>query len=624
MARAADASGAGRPIKHEGDERRLFAGRARAGFFIVLAVFLALAGRYYYLQVLRHEAYATRSEANRVQVEPVTPNRGLIYDRRGRVLAENEPAYRLELIPEKAGDVESTLAELAALVELSEDDLERFRVARARYRDFESIPLRFNLQEAEVARFAVNRHRFRGVEVVPYLARSYPLGPMLTHVLGYVGRVDRDDLQAVDAADYRGTTHIGKTGIERQYETELHGTSGLQRVETNARGRVLRVLERRDPVPGSDLVLSLDIAVQQAAWDTLGERAGSVVAMDPRDGSVIAMVSKPAYDGNAFVHGISRADYQAILDAPNRPLFNRAVAGGYEPGSTLKPFIGLAGLELGVIGVRDTVYSNGEFFLEGQERPFHDWKEEGHGRVEIRRALEESVNTYFYRLALDLGIDRIHDYLDQFGFGRATGVDLPGESAGLLPSRDWKRGRYGEPWYPGETVIAGIGQGFNVVTPLQLANAMVTLVNGGRLMSPRLLYAIKTPGQGRAVRRLAPVAGQVPVRQPESWEAVLDGMRRVVNGSRGTARDVALNADYVIAGKTGTAQVYALAADEEYKESEVAEHLRHHALFTAFAPFGEPRIVVAVVVDHGGSGTRAAAPIARAVLDAWLLQELPQ
>jgi penicillin-binding protein 2 len=569
-----------RPIKDARDEQRLFAARARTGFIIIIIVFAGLALRYFYLQVLHHDDFSTRSESNRVHVQSVTPNRGLIYDRRGRILAENRPAYRLELIPEEVSDVEQTLEALSELISLSEEEKAGFRLVRRRYRDFESIPVHFNLDESEVARFAVNRHRFQGVEVVPYLARFYPYGDMLTHVLGYIGRLDVRDLARVDERNYRGTTHIGKIGAERFYETDLHGTSGLERVETNARGRVLQVLERQDPVPGSDLVLSLDVAVQQAAWDTLGERAGSVVAIDPVDGSIIAMVSKPAYDPNVFVHGIGTAAYQAILDAPDRPLFNRALAGGYEPGSTLKPFIGLAGLELGVIGVRERIFSSGEFYLEGQERPFHDWKDDGHGWVEIRRALEESVNTYFYKLAMDLGIDRIHSYLDQFGFGRPTGVDLPGEGSGLLPSRDWKRGRYNEPWYPGETVITGIGQGFNIVTPLQLANAMVTLVNGGRRMSPRLLYAIKQAGDGQAERRKAPLELQVPVNQPEAWTAVLDGMRRVVNGVRGTARDVALNANYVIAGKSGTAQVFGLTQDREYEESEVAEHLRHHALFT--------------------------------------------
>ncbi len=611
-----------RSIKNTRDEQLLFARRARDGFAIIFVLFVGLALRYFYLQVLRHDDYAMRSESNRVHVRAITPNRGLIYDRRGRILAENRIAYRLELIPEEIADVEKTLEALGALIAISEKELAQFKRNRQRYRDFESIPVRFNMDESEVARFAVNRHRFQGVEVVPYLARFYPYGSMLTHLLGYVGRIDERDLVSVDAQNYRGTSHIGKIGAERYYETQLHGTSGLERVETNARGRLLKVLERQDPVAGSDLVLAIDVAVQQAAWDSLGDRAGAMVAIDPSDGSVIAMVSKPAFDANAFVHGISASAYQAILDTPARPLFNRALAGGYEPGSTLKPFIGLAGLEMGVIGISELVFSNGEFFLQGQERPYHDWQDGGHGWVEIRRALEESVNTYFYTLALALGVDRIHEYLDQFGFGKPTGIDLPGEGSGLLPSREWKRARYGEPWYRGETVISGIGQGFNVVTPLQMANALATLVNGGIRKAPRLLYAIKQPGDAKAERRVSPVQLQVPVKDSEAWHAVLDGMRRVVYGVRGTARQIALDADYVIAGKSGTAQVVSLAQDQEYEESTVAGHLRHHALFIAFAPFENPRIAVAVVVEHGGSGVRNAAPIARVVLDAWLGQDL--
>jgi penicillin-binding protein 2 len=609
------------PIKVQADEQRMFNRRARQGFLVILACLLALAARYFYLQIVRHAEYSTRSDSNRVHIQPVPPNRGLIYDRRGRLLAENLPAYRLELVPEKVDDLEATLNGLAEIVTLSEEDRQRFHENRARYRDFQGIPLRFNLDEREVARFAVNRHRFQGVDVIPYLSRHYPYGELLTHVIGYVGRLDANDLKAVDEANYRGTTHIGKTGIERFYEDAMHGAAGIERVETNARGRVLKMLERQNPVAGNDLVLSIDVAVQQAAWDTLGDRAGAVAAIDPRDGSVIALVSKPGYDGNAFVHGISSRDYQAILDTPGRPLFNRAISGGYEPGSTLKPFIGLAGLELDVIRRDTTVYSSGEYYLEGQQRPFRDWKERGHGWVDIEGALEQSVNTYFYGLALALGIERIHDYLKQFGFGRPTGVDLPGESSGLLPSPDWKRGQYGEPWYPGETVISGIGQGFNVVTPLQLASGLAALVNGGTVRAPRLLFAEK-PSTGEAAKRQeSPVLGQIPVADARDWEAILEGMRRVVHGSRGTARSVALDSPYAIAGKTGTAQVYGLAEGEEYEESEVAEHLRHHALFIAFAPFEDPRIAVAVVVDHGGAGSTRAAPVARAVLDAWLQQE---
>jgi len=370
--------------------------------------------------------------------------------------------------------------------------------------------------------------------------------------------------------------------------------------------------------------LSIDVAVQQAAWDALGDRPGSVVAIDPADGSVIALVSKPAYDPNEFVHGISQRAYNDILNAPFRPLFNRALRGGYEPGSTLKPPVGLAGLELGVVTAQTRVFSNGEFYIEGYSRPYRDWKDNGHGWVTMASALEQSVNTYFYQLAMDLGIDRMHDYLEQFGFGLPTGIDLPGEGRGLLPSREWKRAAHEEPWYPGETVIAGIGQGFNVVTPLQLANAVATLINGGVRYEPRVLYASKQADDVRATRVTAPVASQVPVKDKQDWQLVLNGMDRVINGRLGTAKRIAVDAPYRMAGKSGTAQVFQLAEGEEYKAAEVAQHLRDHALFVAFAPVAAPRIAVAVVLEHGGGGSTSAAPVARATLEAWLDQETGQ
>jgi penicillin-binding protein 2 len=615
-----------RAIKDEREEQRLFVNRAWVGFIIITVLILALFGRYIWLQIFAFDSFATRSESNRVSVRPVVPNRGMIYDRRGRVIAENRPAYRLEIIPEKVpGKVqglEELLDELSTLMPLSEDERNFFHKSRRNYRVFDSVPLKFNLSEREVARFAVNRHRFQGVDVVPYLSRYYPYGELLTHILGYTSRLDSNDIANVDEGNYRGTRTIGKIGIEQFQEKELHGTSGLERVETNVSGRVLRVLERQDAIPGTDLVLSIDVAVQRAAWDALGERPGSVVAIDPVDGSVIALVSKPAYDPNAFVHGISQRAYDEILSAPGRPLFNRAIRGGYEPGSTLKPFVALAGLELDLVTPETRVFSNGKFYIEGYSRPYRDWKDTGHGWVDLGSALEQSVNTYFYQLAMNMGIDRMHDYLTQFGFGQATGIDVPGEGKGLLPSREWKRATHEEPWYPGETVIAGIGQGFNVVTPLQLANAVAALVNGGTRYSPRLLYAIKPAGLERAKRIKAPVEMQVPVKDPTDWQAVLDGMDRVVNGPRGTARGVAVDAHFRTAGKTGTAQVYQLAANKEYKSSEVAQHLRDHALFIAFAPVQAPRIAIAVIVEHGGGGSTAAAPVARATLDAWLDQEL--
>jgi penicillin-binding protein 2 len=611
------------PIKDQVLEGRQFGERAMIAFLIILTAVVMLSLRYVYLQVVSYQEFSTRSISNQVRIVPVAPNRGLIYDRRGRPVAENQPAYRLELVPEKVDDLEQTVESLGQIIELPEDALERFERNRKRHREFDSVPLKFNLTETEVARFAVDRHRYNGVEVVPYLSRHYPYGELLTHVLGYVGRLDVDDLNRVDQGNYRGTTHIGKSGIERFYEAELHGSSGLEKIETNAQGRTLTVLERESPVHGDDLILSLDVQVQQAAWEALGDRPGSVVAIDPNDGSVLAMVSKPAFDPNPFVHGISTEDYAAILNAPGRPLFNRALLGGYEPGSTIKPFIGLAGLELNVVSPDKQVFSSGGFYLPGLSRPFRDWKKGGHAWVNILGALEQSVNSYFYQLALDLGIDRIHDYLAQFGFGERTGLDLLGENSGVLPSRSWKRGQLGEPWYPGETVIAGIGQGFNVVTPLQLANAVATLSSGGTRHMPRLLYASKHSGNEQAMKVHAPVVQQVPVIDPANWDIILEGMRLVVHGEQGTARAIRPDTGVEIAGKSGTAQVAAQAEDEDMDES-TASHLRHHALFVAYAPFRQPSIVVAAVVEHGGGGSRQAAPVARAVIDAWLEQELAQ
>lgn len=611
---------AGQPLKDQALEGRQFSSRAFLAFLIMLLIICLLGLRYVYLQVANYEEFTARSINNQVRIVPVTPNRGLIYDRRGRPVAENLPAYRLELVPEKVDDLEQTLETLGLIVELPEDALEKFQLNRRRYRDFESVPLKFNMTEQEVARFAVDRHLFEGVEIVPYLARNYPYGELLTHVLGYVGRLDVDDLNRVDEGNYRGTTHIGKSGIERYYEDQLHGASGIEKIETNAQGRILTVLEREDPVHGDDLVLALDVLVQQSAWDALGDRPGAVVAIDPNDGSVLAMVSKPAFDPNLFVHGISGKDYRAILNAPGRPLFNRTLLGGYEPGSTIKPFVGLAGLELGVVTPEDRVFSAGQYFLPGVSRPFRDWKRGGHGWVNMLSALEQSVNTYFYQLAFDLGIDRMHDFLDQFGFGKPTGLDLLGENSGVLPSRGWKRAYFAEPWYPGETIIAGIGQGFNVVTPIQLANATATLANNGTRYEPRLLYATKHAGNRQADKTRAPVAEQVPIASQANWDLIHAGMRQVVHGAKGTARSIKPESGFEIAGKSGTAQVAAQALNEDMDET-TATHLRHHALFIAYAPFDNPSIVVAAVVEHGGGGSREAAPVARAVIDAWLSQE---
>lgn len=575
---------------------------------LMLVVLGLLALRLGLLQLGDHEQYAARADENRISLRALAPNRGLILDRRGRVLAENLPAYRLTVVPERAADLQETLARLADLVPVSDDERRRFEQGRDRSRPFESITLKSNLDEGEVARLAIHRHRLPGVNIEPYLTRHYPHGELFAHLVGYVGRIDERDRDRLEADRYRATTHVGKTGIERHYETRLHGASGFERVETNAQGRVLRVLERSDPEPGEDLRLNVDLDVQRAAYGALGEFAGAVVVLEVATGRVLALVSKPGFDPNLFVHGISHVDYDRLLQHHQRPLFNRVLSGGYEPGSTVKPFIAMAGLESGAITPDTEVFSSGEFRLPGHSRSYGDWKRGGHGPVDLESALAESVNTYFYRLAVELGIDRISRELALFGFGRSTGLDLPGESDGILPTRSWKRATFNQPWFPGETVITGIGQGFTVVTPVQLAHATAALAGRGETAPPALV------GQRESVQM---------VRHADAhWQAVHAGMEAVVHGSSGTARAIEPGLDVRMAGKTGTAQVFGRPDEaeglDEREQDELPEFLRNHALFTGFAPAGEPRLVVAVVAEHGGGGASVAAPIAAAVMNAAL------
>ena len=605
-----------RQLKDDRAESRLIRRRLLWGSVIVVLGILALGGRYAWLQLLHYDDYIAQSERNRVKLQPVPPNRGLIYDRNGVLLAENRPAYRLEVVPERVEDMAAVLDTIDARIGISETERERFGRERQQRRAFEGVPLKLNLSPGELATIAVDLHQMPGVQMVPYLTRRYPYADLYAHVLGYVGRLDVEDLRRLDRENYLGSTYTGKTGLELQYEAALHGRTGFQQVESNAQGRTLRVLERQRPEPGADLVLTIDHRLQQAAWDALGDRAGAIVAIDPRNGEVLALVSKPAFDTNLFVNGLSQAQYDAILNGRGQPLINRALRGAYEPGSTLKPFVGLAGLELGVVEPDSRVFSSGQFRIPGQQRPYRDWRRGGHGWVDVLAALEESVNTYFYQLALDLGIDRFHDYLSQFGFGQPTGIDLPSESAGVLPSREWKRGRFSEPWYPGETVIAGIGQGFNVVTPLQLAVATAALTTTGQRRVPHVVRASRVPGN--ALLEVTAEPQPIPVKNPRNWALIREGMRRVVHGEKGTARAIADGLEYEMAGKSGTAQVYGLAEGETYDEEEVAENLRTHALFVGFAPLEDPEIAVAVVVEHGGGGSTVAAPVLRQVLDAWI------
>lgn len=605
------------PLKDPQAEALLFQQRALIAFGLVLLFLAVLLARFGELMILRHEHYAARSEQNRIKLQPLPPTRGLILDRTGRILADNRLAYRLELIPERVADIERTLEELAEFLTIDEEERARIVELSKLRRRFQSVPIKLRLDESELARFALERYRFPGVDVVPYLTRYYPEGELYAHVVGYVGRIDASELARLDAAQYAGTTHIGKTGIERHYEDALHGAIGYEQVEINAEGRVLRVLERTPPRAGENLYLSIDGDLQKVAYAALAGKVGAVVALDPRNGEVLAFVSRPSFDANLFVGGIAHRDYQALLAAPGRPLFNRALQGGYEPGSTLKPFLALAGLELGLRTPQTAVYSTGVFQIPGQSLVFRDWKRGGHGRVDLVESLAQSVNSYYYQLALDLGIDRMHDYLERFGFGRPTGIDLDGEAAGILPSREWKRARFDQPWYPGETVIAGIGQGYHVATLLQLAHAIAALGHGGQRMRPRLLYARRASFDEPARREPALPLGAPLVANPAHLRAVQRGLEAVMHSPTGTARAVAAGAAYRMAGKTGTAQRVSRSRDERQRTT-LREGQRNQALYVGYAPAESPRIAVAVVVEQGDSGAQAAAPVARAVFDAWL------
>jgi penicillin-binding protein 2 len=595
-------------IKDPAAELRLF--RRRAALLLGL---MALAGgglllRLAFLQVLQHDRYATASRNNSIRAEVIAPARGVITDRNGTLLAENVSSYSLYLTPENVPDTAATLAGLGRLIDLRPADLERFASLRRTRPRFEALVLRRNLDDTEAARFAAHRHQFPGVELRGDLSRHYPLGPLTAHVVGYVGRISEAEL-AQASAEQRASDSIGKTGVEKSYDALLQGRVGYQQVEVDAHGRRLRVLDRTRAQPGTPLRLALDIDLQRAAQAALAQRPGAVVAIDPSSGQVLAMASEPAFDPNLFVGGIGSADYRGLMDDPERPLTDRALRGLYPPGSTIKPLMALAGLVTGAVTPASHVWCPGWYTLGNSPHRYRCWQRHGHGRMDLLRAVSQSCDVYFYDLALKLGIDRMHEQLGRFGLGARTGIDLPGEQAGLLPSQAWKRSARKAPWYPGETLIAGIGQGYNTATPLQLAYATALLASRGRTPTPRLV----PPPLGQpaaAPDRLSQVtAGQ--------WQIVADAMQAVVSPG-GTAFRALAGAPYSAAGKTGTAQVFKLSQRADDRGRTAPRHLQDHALFIAFAPVEAPRIALAVVVEHGGSGSGTAAPVARQVLDAWL------
>ncbi|WP_338034571.1 penicillin-binding protein 2 [Halorhodospira neutriphila] len=595
-------------------QRRL----AIAGALCALAAVVLLA-QMIRLQVVEHHHYATLSQENRVKVEPIPPTRGLIYDRNGTLLAENQPSYQLVITPERLEGVARTLNRIDGIVELTEAQRRRFRQRLETARHFEEVPLRTHLTQREVAEVAVNRHRFPSLEVQARLVRHYPQGEIAAHALGHVGRINEQDLRRIDAAAYRGTDYIGKSGIELAYEEVLHGEPGFKRVETNALGRVIRTMERQAPRPGDDLILTLDSGLQRVAERALGEQAGALVALQPGSGEILAMVSHPDYNPELFIEGMTTERFAKLAEQGQQPLFNRAVQGVYPPASTIKPFIGLGALEHGVVTPRATVECDGEYHLEGRDRPYRCWRRWGHGEVDYRRAIAESCNVYFYDTAFRMGIDRISGFLEPFGFGAETGLELLGERSGVLPSRAWKRRAIGEGWYHGETVLTGIGLGYFSATPLQLAKATATLANRGRVVQPQLVRTIRDSIDGSESRAAATVPQQrIELDDPRHWEVTVDAMRRAVEDPSGTAHRIAEGLDYTIAAKTGTAQITGLAEHRDDQPEERPRRLRDHALFIGFAPADEPEIAVAVVVEHGGSGGAKAAPIARSVFDAWL------
>lgn len=605
------------PLKDHEKDARLVRQRVLVGAAFVLLLTGLLIARMYYLQVVQYQHHSTLSENNRVHVQPIPPNRGLIFDRAGKIIADNRPSFSLTVTRERAEDWRKTLDTVVEVLELSSEERELFekRVLQGR-RPFEPVPIMYELSEEQIARIAVDQFRLPGVEVAAQLVRHYPQREHFAHSVGYVGRINEAELKRLDPVNYAGTHHIGKTGIERFYEDSLHGQVGYEEVETNARGRVLRVLKRTDPIPGKDITLTLDLNLQEAAEAALAGRRGAIVALQPATGEVLAMVSQPSFDPNLFVTGISFKAYGELRDSIDQPLFNRVLRGLYPPGSTIKPMMAVAGLDTGVVTESSKVFDPGFFQLPNVKHKYRNWNRGGDGWVDLEAAIYRSNDTYFYDMAHKMGIDRMHEYMTRFGIGQRVSLDMFEEAAGLMPSRDWKRARYRQPWYPGETVILGIGQGYMQATPLQLAQATALMATHGKWIRPHLAKSI----EGASPVDPEPMP-DIELRNPDYWDAAIDGMVGVLHGARGTARKVGDSASYRIAGKSGTAQVVAIKQGERYDSGKLAERHRDHALFVAFAPVHDPQIAVAVMVENGESGSGVAAPVAKQVMDAWLLNE---
>ena len=623
-------------LKDQRAEQELFQQRALfAGLVMVLALGVVVS-RLVWLQVVRYDYFVGEAQGNRIKVEPIPANRGLILDRNGLPLATNAPSFQLEITREQVADLDATLAELVTLGLVESIDIPRLRKEIRTRRSFDSVPIKLQLSEEELARFSARRHDFPGVEIVPRLTRNYPLGSSSVHAIGYVAAISEEDEKSLDMARYAGTTLMGKSGVERAYERELHGYPGVKQLLVNAQGRRVErigraeeVLETRQPVAGNDLFLTIDLRVQQVAEEALRGQRGAIVAIDPTNGDVLAFVSTPAFDPNLFARGLNRAQYLALTEDPNRPMYDRALRGVYPPGSTIKPLLALAALEYGVVTPHDTRYCKGMWSAPGYGRARRDWNfnKGGHRTVDLERAIATSCDVYFFDIARSMGIDRMAAFLSRFGLGRATGIDIEGERVGILPSTEWKKRAFKRPelqvWFPGDTISVGIGQGQMLLTPLQLAHAIATLSARGTRYQPRMVRAIRDVRTGQ-VRELPPVAlAPVKTADPAAWDFPIAGMIDVVNAPFGSARAYLAPApEYKMAGKSGTAQVFTVGLNERVRKAhELAEHLRDHVLFVAFAPADAPKIAVAVVVENapGGGGSGFASPIARRILDTYLL-----
>ncbi len=609
-------------LKDHWAEQRLFLQRVIVSGIIVVGLTSIVVGRLTQLQVLNYEYFSAQSQGNRIRVQPLPPTRGLIFDRNGAVLAENLPSYQLELTPEQVPDTSETLARLARFDLIATEDIDELKALIRTHRSFDAIPIRQRLSDADVARFAIERPRFPGVEIRARLVRNYPYGEAVAHALGYVGGINAEDMKSIDQSNYLGTALIGKVSVERNYESDLHGQVGHADVLANARGRIMQILDDQPSVPGKDLILTLDIESQIAAHNGLVGRRGAVVAIDPKNGEILVFASAPAFDPNAISIGMSRKEYRTLQDDPDLPLFNRALRGSYPPGSTIKPFLALAGLSYDVLDPDRKVFCGGHYRLPGSTHRYRDWKRGGHGLMTLHEAIEQSCDVYFYTLARELGIDRMATFLKNFGLGNRTGIDIAGEKPGLVPSREWKRqafsNRADQVWFPGETIITGIGQGYLLVTPLQLAHATAAIANRGIRFRPTLLRAFADSVTDTAEFLEPEPLDPVGAIDDEQWERVISAMNAVMQGRRGTARATGADAPFTMAGKTGTAQVFSVGQNEEYDAEEIAERMRDHALFIAFAPLEDPQIAVAVIVENGEHGSSTAAPIGRQVIETYL------